>query len=574
MTDENTEDNVNGEEITLWDKINAVISGYTIKEYKELSKEHKKELKSNYKLIKWEEPQHLPKEVIVWREDSKAPYRMTISLEENEETGEVKVSATLSEIILREDVVKQSYNIGNYLEKCMNEKGYALFLFDGEVYTQDELLDRLAGPYTRDHLKTALKLLKLSKKTLRPPLFYIEDDRIKFPEHYYAYRGNDMQRWIVEHLKVGDQLDELNNRFLDEFLTMVRKHIRQYTALRLILGSVIVNILNLKDYKYVTNLNGKSGSGKSFVIDGMNMLFFGLYPNIDEPAVKLRGDSLDSAFRDQKIREAWNGPIYIEEAENKSWRRVKSAGAGARGTASQRMNLSKALATIIFSGNSYVEDENTYEQEAVERRVKTVYFGSKDVIPEEMRSEGERLIHAIRNARMGGTIYSMLQKHRVSDLIDTYYNLLKAYGEDGALIRLAEHIMGWEEMDYDFGKKPENDDVSIFKHFIVEAWHRIKIYHGSSQDNILTQTEKALLSRLYVEENDKGWKFMISRDGYEEIKKTRGLKMDATGMARAFGNKRLNNVYFPFAKGETPPSGFKGFIEQDEVEGLLEELGL
>ena len=559
----------------LFDKIEALISGFKIEEYMNLSSEHKKNLRSNYEVIKWYEPQHLPKEAIVLREDTKNFYKISIYIETDDTDGEPKVKGTLSELTLREDVVKHCQGgIATHIEKCVDEKGYSLFLFDGEVYTQEELLDRLAGPYTRDSLKTALRLLKLSDKKLRPPLFYIEDDQIKFPQHYYAYKENDMQKWIVEHLKVGDGLDEIDNELLEAYITMVRQHMHQYTTLRLALGGFFVNILDLKDYKYLINLIGKSKSGKSFVIDGMNMLPFGLYPNENEPAVKLRGDSLDSAYRDQKIREAWNGPIYIEEAENRSMRRIKSTGIGVRGTASQRMKLSKAVAEIIFSGNSYVEDENYQEQEAIERRVRTVFFGDSDAIPHQVRAEGEKLMKKIKDAKKGGIIYSIIKNHKVSDLEDIYYSLLKEYGEDGALIRLAEYVMGWEPMDYDLGEKPENDDVSLFKHFIVEAWHRIKMFHQAGQDHLLTPTEKALLSRLEVEENDEGWTFQISTDGYEEIKKARGLKMNATEMARAFGNKKLNNIYFSFARGEKPPQGFKGIIKQEELESLIEELNL
>ena len=560
----------------LFDKIEALISGFTIEEYMNLSYEHKKNLRSNYKVTKWYEPQHLPKEAIVLREDTKNFYKISIYIETDDTDGEPKVKGTLSEFIFREDVVRHCQRgIATHIEKCVDEKGYSLFLFDGEVYTQEELLDKLAGPHTRDSLKTALRLLKLSDKKLRPPLFYIEDDQIKFPQNYYAYKENDMQKWIVEHLKVGDGLDEIDNELLEAYITMVRQHMHQYTTLRLALGGFFVNILDLKDYKYLINLVGKSGSGKSFVIDGMNMLYFGLYPNVNEPAVKLRSDSLDSAFRDQKIREAWNGPIYIEEAENRSMRRIKSTGISVRGTASQRMKLSKAVALIIFSGNSYVEDGNYQEQEAIERRVRTIYFGDSDAIPHQVRVEGEKLMKKIKDTKKGGIIYSIIKSHKVSDLEDTYYKLLKEYDEDGALIRLAEHIMGWEPMDYDLGEKPENDDVSLFKHFIVEAWHRIKMFHQTGgQDHLLTPTEKALLSRLEVEENDEGWTFQISTDGYEEVKKTRGLKMNATAMARAFGNKKLNNIYFSFARGEKPPQGFKGIIKQEELESLIEELNL
>ena len=71
----------------LFDKIEALISGFKIEEYMNLSSEHKKNLRSNYKVIKWYEPQHLPKEAIVLREDTKNFYRISIDIETDDTDG-------------------------------------------------------------------------------------------------------------------------------------------------------------------------------------------------------------------------------------------------------------------------------------------------------------------------------------------------------------------------------------------------------------------------------------------------------------------------------------------------------
>ena len=405
-----------------------------------------------------------------------------------------------------------------------DEEGKTLIEFQGEIYTSEEFVSEFgthAG--TADKLRFGLDALKTLPMTKYYPMFRIENDHLVFPEKPIARRDIPFQKLLVENLKIGPS----DMSLVEEGYNLLRKHPKQWTLARLIVGANIVNLLNIKDFLYTIKAIGKKDTGKSFAISVILKILYGI-----SHTFKLEGDALNSPFRNISVASTTDLPIYLEEKKDSDMRNVKTRGINIRGTKDQKIRIYERRFTYVYSANSETEDENLDEREAIAKRVLGVYFDEKDTVSEEEKKIiGDMYIQKIKDKSFN-TIYEKLKQKTVEELKNKYFELRKEYNDDDktVLIRFAEYILDLPEEDIDVGKKPEDDTIELFEDWVCQEFDRLL-----TTGNIdLSIDERAIVGQIWIGEN---YEFKISTRAIQYILDKIHVRLKPQQLARLYGTK-------------------------------------
>lgn len=302
--------------------------------------------------------------------------------------------------------------------KIKDASNHIYYRFENKLYENEEfikLIDGEIGQY-RKYLRLALDILPVQASSFRPPAFYIENNHILFPvsSHTVTFARKPLQAFLLENLNIGP----VDPEFVASAIAMLTA--KQKLSVALITGQVAVNLLGVNDYNYTVELIGDRDTGKSFAVAFTNWYVFGL-----SPAYKLKGDALDSSFREMAALDSTNSILYVEESTMKSrlFQDLKSNGQGMRGTSSQGMNMYSSSVSLVFSRNTKPQELNAVEDEAVSKRILDMWFSKKDAIADPaLQVKGKVAMDRMKHDP-GGIIYGILKEKTVDELKQKYFQL-------------------------------------------------------------------------------------------------------------------------------------------------------
>ena len=264
-----------------------------------------------------------------------------------------------------------------------------LYIFEDEKYTTEEFIKKINRERDSKWFRFAIELIESKEVELRPLAFYEDGDHFTFPDlnNIITDSNNKIQGLLKDNLHIGD----IDEGLIDEGVALLtdKQKIIYYT----IPAVVLANVLGIEDYKQIIDLIGISDTGKSFSVNVALHHWFGI-----SPSFKLKSDAVNSLFRSQYIQSATNLPIYIEEAtiSNKIMRSLKSAGKGMRGKQNLSFDIYESEATFILSRNTRETDEDSDEQDAINKRVLSYYFDENDKVSDVDKNKGKMYIYKLR----------------------------------------------------------------------------------------------------------------------------------------------------------------------------------
>ena len=363
---------------------------------------------------------------------------------------------TITPIPIAHDPVKYPQGIRPFIRKVKTLGGTVL-LFEGKSFSIDTLtqfLNRGTGS-NKEYVRYAIEALNFDSDIIfRPPSFYTENGYLLFPsiDEIITESENELQELVKESLNIG-QVDEKIISEGDALLTNKQKLLGHA-----ITGAVVANNLRMEDYNYTIDAIGTKDTGKSFATKYALFKYFGRSP---ESRYVLKGDILNSAFRNIKVQSVSNLPIYIEEAEISPhiMKQIKSSGTSLRGKVNQSFNFYQTQTTFIPSRNSREVNDNPDEQEAVEKRMATFWFDDSDEIVGAKKKDGSMFMDKLREQK-GGLIYDKLKNITIPDLKKMYYDLKGKYKDQRELlVRYGAWITGEDitQLKMDFGVEQEED---------------------------------------------------------------------------------------------------------------------
>ena len=394
------------------------------------------------------------------------------------------------------DALKYPDGLRPHIHKVKNPDGSSAFLFEGKKYTQEELVKwfKPDSVKNRDFFRYALQCLRVEDQTIFEPYVIEKEDHLFFPDikNIYADPNNQFQIDYVNNLRIG----EVNQEFIQQGRDLLKKHKKQLMIYLLVPAQVVVNLLGIEDFLYTLEIISERDTGKSFAIRVALHHFEGI---IDV----LKGDILNTAFRNSKLLSGTNLSLYDEEGElsSKIKRSMKSSGTTARGKQNLTIEKYKQSASLILSANSSEVDDNQDEQKAIDKRFLQVFLNKQDIVPEEERTIGKKYVKRMKRENGGLLFTEILKKHTISELEDKYYELDTKYQNRlELLLHFGEFLTDINyEFPIDFGDKEEENWLRIFFEWTISLPEYYK--QRSIQNNLrVVKIEPTIINKEGKEE--------------------------------------------------------------------------
>lgn len=465
-------------------------------------------------------------------------------------TRNVKMSSDEIEVNERKITLKEydGQPIQNRIKKVKDEEGKDILLFDGEAFTKPEFVSEMVYPVNVNAFTEALNALQTSNEIYREPRFYIENGHIRFPEHYYAKRGDSYQRILKRALNIGPVDIEVYKNGID----LLRKYPKQLTLYYSIYGANVANFLEVNDYPITIDAKGYPDAGKSFAIIPALKFGYGIGDAM------LQDDAMNSAFRHHALTSSTDLPIYTEEAKISDKSKLKSRALNLRGNPNKTMDAYSIKATWILSRNTDLlnAELDPIQKKAEDKRIYLYQFGKEDVVPKDERNKGKRLLQRLRDMP-GGLLYKKLEEKTIDQITDKYYELMEQETDGRKVVAL---LGAWLMDDTDFTPVvSEEQTPNIEEEFIdkiVSAYRRIenmKMWQGESVFRS-TFEDKQLNNELTVD-----WEkmiFKITVTGFNCIKRQLGITLSAEKFAEAhdyqYGTFSIGGERSKMIKGTVP----------------------
>ena len=101
--------------------------------------------------------------------------------------GKGKIQTNNKKITLKEYDGKP---IQEKIERAKSEDGTDLIIFGGETYTKPDFVKKMVYPINTDNFTECLNAIPVSNDVYMEPKFYLQNAHIKFPDMFYAKRGD------------------------------------------------------------------------------------------------------------------------------------------------------------------------------------------------------------------------------------------------------------------------------------------------------------------------------------------------------------------------------------------------
>jgi len=494
-----------------------------------------------------EEKNGMPSEIVTWKNG--LPIKITFS------------AKTIAEQLIPFKFENTKFKNGllPHLIKGHDEKNNTLIIIDKEVYPLELFITEYAEPSRRVDFRFALEALPISNEVFYQPFVRQEGGFFVFPTNLYSRRDSPLQKQFIKNLNIG----KIEPSLIKEAFDMLKKHLKQWTLSRMIVGATIVNWLEIKDFLFGVKAIGSRDTGKSFAVGITNKICFGISSDF-----LFSNDALNSDFRNALTGSLTNLPVYIEEIKKDNLRDQKSRGKNFRGDPSQNVKIYERKSTLIFSANTDIEDINPDEQDAINKRIIATYFNENDSIPENEKILGDELLDKLKNSS-GGLVFEKLKNKPIRDLKNKARELMKKNLNSGIfLVRMGEFILDLPEEPIDFGEKQISDEQEEFDAWCSAVGYRVT----NAEYSILTNEEKNIVNTLELQWNKekKAWHFKIHSNTYNEIKNKRHWKTTAHGMAKKYSEDGKTGTKRISINGRTDV-GFSGYLKMGSRDNIDSE---
>lgn len=411
------------------------------------------------------------------------------------------------------------------IKRLMGDSGEDIILFDEKIYTKPEFVKMMVYPSSVNAFTECINALPVSKEKLFEPKLYIQDEHIKFPDHYYAKRSDAYQQILVNSLNIGD----VDEKTYSEWQELLKKYPKQLTLRYAIIGANIINVLGINDYPITIEAIGESDTGKSFTCVTTLQLDYGIGSAV------LQDDAMNSAFRHHALASSTNLPVYVEEAKIQDKTKLKSLGKNLRGKADLTLEPYEVNMTLILSLNTDAPAElDPTEDKALKKRILTYRFKKEDVVPEEEKLAGKNFLKRAKGLQ-GGMLYEMLKGKSCEEINEKHAELSSTIKDQRLVVaKLGAWIMGDNEFEPALSEEEASDVQDAFLSKILSSYSRIQ---AMLDDDLgmkkSTHEDKGLSSELLVDSS--AMTFKITVNGYNMIKRNIGTNLSARKFAESYG---------------------------------------